>query len=46
MTSLAVIVPLYNELGNIVPFYERTSAILESLPLDWRIVFAVAAAAG
>jgi len=39
VTSLAVIVPLYNELGNIVPFYERTRAILESLALDWRIVF-------
>jgi dolichol-phosphate mannosyltransferase len=39
MTSLAVIVPVYNELGNIQPFYERTRAVLESLPLDWKIVF-------
>jgi len=39
LTSLAVIVPLYNELGNIAPFYDRTRGVLESLAIDWRIVF-------
>lgn len=37
--SLAVIVPVYNELGNILPFYERTRAVLDALPVEWRIVF-------
>jgi len=37
--TLAVIVPVYNEIGNIQPFYERTSKILESLPVSWQIVF-------
>jgi len=39
MTSLAVVVPVYNEIGNIEPFYERTRAVLESLPARWKIVF-------
>jgi glycosyltransferase involved in cell wall biosynthesis len=38
--TLAIIVPVYNELGNIAPFYERTRGILESLPgSSWQIVF-------
>ncbi len=37
--SLAVIVPVHNEFGNIGPFYERTRAVLETLPASWRIVF-------
>jgi dolichol-phosphate mannosyltransferase len=38
--SLAVIVPLYNDHGNVVPFYERARAVLEGLPgIEWRIVF-------
>jgi glycosyltransferase involved in cell wall biosynthesis len=41
MTStLAVIVPVHNELGNIAPFYERTRAVLESLQgASWQVVF-------
>ena len=40
MSTLAVIVPVYNELGNITPFYERTRAVLESLPTtSWQVVF-------
>jgi glycosyltransferase involved in cell wall biosynthesis len=39
-STLAIIVPVYNELGNIAPFYERTRAVLESLPeSSWQIVF-------
>jgi dolichol-phosphate mannosyltransferase len=38
--ELAIIVPVHNELGNIAPFYERTSAVLESLAaVSWQIVF-------
>jgi len=38
--ELAIIVPVHNELGNIAPFYERTSAVLESLPaISWKMVF-------
>jgi dolichol-phosphate mannosyltransferase len=38
--TLAVIVPVHNELGNIKPFYERARAVLESLPaVSWQIVF-------
>jgi len=38
--TLAIIVPVHNELGNISPFYERTRAVLESLrPVSWQIVF-------
>jgi dolichol-phosphate mannosyltransferase len=39
-STLAVIVPVHNELGNIAPFYERTRAVLESLPAaSWQVVF-------
>jgi dolichol-phosphate mannosyltransferase len=38
--TLAVIVPVYNELANITPFYERTRAVLEPLAAaSWQIVF-------
>jgi len=39
MTSLAVIVPLYNDIGSIEPFFERAKAVLSSLGVDWRLVF-------
>jgi glycosyltransferase involved in cell wall biosynthesis len=38
-STLAVIVPVHNEVGNIAPFYERTRAVLESLPAAWQVVF-------
>ncbi len=38
--ALAIIVPVHNELGNIAPFYERTCAVLDSLPgISWQMVF-------
>ena len=38
--TLAIIVPVHNELGNIAPFYERTSTVLESLAgVSWQMVF-------
>src|SRR5438045_2487921 len=38
--SLAVIVPLYNDVGNVAPFLERMRPVLAALPgLDPRIVF-------
>jgi polyisoprenyl-phosphate glycosyltransferase len=38
--TLAIIVPVHNELDNVAPFYERTRAVLESLAgVSWQIVF-------
>jgi dolichol-phosphate mannosyltransferase len=37
--TLAVIVPVYNEDGNITPFYERARKVLDSLPIASQIVF-------
>ena len=38
--TLAIIVPVHNELGNIAPFYDRMRAVLESLPaMSWQMVF-------
>lgn len=39
--KLAVIVPVYNERANILPFYQRIRPVLESLPGldDWNLVF-------
>ncbi len=38
--SVAVIVPIYNELASIVPFYERARPVLEALPdVSWELVF-------
>ena len=36
---LAVIVPCHNETANVGPFFESASKTLDSLPLDWSIVF-------
>ena len=38
--TLAVIVPVHNEIGNITPFYDRARAVVDSLPVDSQIVFA------
>ena len=38
--SLAVIVPLYNDVGNVMPFFERARAALELVPtISWEIIF-------
>ena len=38
--TLAVIVPVYNELSNIAPFYERAQTVLDSLAgVTWQLVF-------
>jgi dolichol-phosphate mannosyltransferase len=38
--GLAVIVPLYNDVGNVEAFYTRARAVLEAIPIvDWRMVF-------
>jgi dolichol-phosphate mannosyltransferase len=38
--SLALIVPLYNDVGNVTPFYERARAVLDTLPdITSQIVF-------
>ena len=38
--TLAVIVPVHNEIGNIGPFYDRARQVLESVPgQPWQMVF-------
>ncbi|MEQ1919140.1 MAG: glycosyltransferase family 2 protein [Elusimicrobiota bacterium] len=37
--KLAVIVPSHNESANIAPFYESTKRALDSLPVDWSLLF-------
>ena len=37
--TLSVVVPIYNDEDCVVPFYERALPVLESLGLDWQIVF-------
>lgn len=36
---LSVVVPVYNEEGNVGPFYERMVTVLDGLGMDWEIVF-------
>jgi glycosyltransferase involved in cell wall biosynthesis len=40
-TSLSVVVPAYNEQANIEQVYERLRAVLESLGMQWEIIFSV-----
>lgn len=37
--KLSVIVPIYNDADCVAPFYERTVPVLQTLDLDWEIVF-------
>lgn len=37
--KLSVIVPIYNDADCVAPFYERTVPVLESLGLEWQLVF-------
>ena len=37
--TLSVIVPIYNDADCVVHFYERTAPVLDSLDVDWRIIF-------
>ncbi|HSW95012.1 MAG TPA: glycosyltransferase family 2 protein [Patescibacteria group bacterium] len=38
--SLAVIVPLYNDIGNVEPFFERARKTLDALPtISWKVAF-------
>lgn len=39
--SLSVVIPTYNERENIEGVYERLSATLEAIDLDWEIIFSV-----
>ena len=35
---ISVVVPMYNEAPNIIPFYERTSKALNNLGIPWEII--------
>ncbi|MBI5245418.1 MAG: glycosyltransferase family 2 protein [Elusimicrobia bacterium] len=39
MPKLSLIVPVHDEELSIVPFYQRTRPVLESLGVDWELVF-------
>jgi glycosyltransferase involved in cell wall biosynthesis len=38
---LSVVIPTYNEEGNVPAVYERLSKILDSTDLDWELIFSV-----
>ena len=38
---LSVVVPVYNEEGNVPALYERVSNVLDSTGLDWELIFSV-----
>ncbi len=40
-SRLSVVIPAYNEESNIERVYERLSAVLSSLPVEWEIIFSV-----
>ena len=39
--TLSLVIPAYNEEGNIQVVYERVSRILDSTELDWELIFSV-----
>jgi len=39
--KLSIVVPAYNEEGNVEPLYERLRPVLESLDLQWELIFSV-----
>jgi polyisoprenyl-phosphate glycosyltransferase len=41
MASLSVVVPAYNEQANVEQVYERLLGVLESLDMQWEIIFCV-----
>jgi glycosyltransferase involved in cell wall biosynthesis len=40
-SSLSVVIPAYNEESNIDRVYDRVSAVLSSLDLEWELIFSV-----
>jgi dolichol-phosphate mannosyltransferase len=39
---LSIVVPTYNEEGNVLPLYKRVAAVLEAQPdLEWELIFAL-----
>lgn len=41
MSTVSVVVPVYNEEATVPTFYERTAAILDRCGMDWEIVFSL-----
>ena len=39
--SLSVVVPTYNEEGNIEAVYERLAKVLDSTNLSWELIFSI-----
>ena len=41
MSLISVIIPTYNEEGNVARVYERLAAVFAGLPEDWELIFSV-----
>src|SRR3954451_10975429 len=41
MSLISVVIPTYNEEGNVARVYERLSAVFAALPVDWELIFSV-----
>jgi len=40
-TFLSVVIPAYNEEGNVTKVYDRLTNVLESIGVDWEVIFSV-----
>ncbi|HUZ20668.1 MAG TPA: glycosyltransferase family 2 protein [Acidimicrobiales bacterium] len=40
-TLLSVVIPAYNEEGNVTKVYDRLTNVLESIGVDWEVIFSV-----
>jgi glycosyltransferase involved in cell wall biosynthesis len=41
MPLISVVIPAYNEQGNVGPMYERLAAVFAQLPVEWELIFSV-----
>jgi dolichol-phosphate mannosyltransferase len=41
MSTLSIVIPVYNEEENVARVYERMSAVLDGIGMDWELIFAV-----
>ena len=39
--KMSIVVPVYNEENNIIPFLERTERVVEGLGCDYEIIFSL-----
>lgn len=41
LPEISVVVPIYNEENNILPLYERLTAVFEKIQSEWEIIFVI-----